>query len=98
MLLHVGGIVVYTHSSWVFDTSVQTKEGFSTLFAFCIVIRKILLVSVLGYVFYHNNPEYWNRHAFANSVDPDQMLQNGASDQGLHFLLYMQQYYRHQEV
>ena len=32
--------------------------------------------------------------AFANSVDPDQMPQNVASDQGLHFLPYIQQYFR----
>ena len=24
---------------------------------------------------YHNNPKYWDRQAFANSVDPDQMPQ-----------------------
>ena len=35
---------------------------------------------------YHNNPMYWNREAFANSVDPDQMPQNATSDQGLHYL------------
>ena len=35
---------------------------------------------------YHNNPKYWDRQAWANSVDPDQMLQNAASDQGLHCL------------
>ena len=33
--------------------------------------------------------------AFANSVDPAQMPQNVASDQGLHCLLYVQQYFRH---
>ena len=33
-----------------------------------------------------NNSKYWNRHALANSVDPDQMLQNAASDLGLHHL------------
>ena len=31
---------------------------------------------------------------FANSVDPDQMLWNTASDQGLHCLPYIQQYFR----
>ena len=31
---------------------------------------------------YRNNPKYWDRYAFANSVDPDQMLQNATSDQG----------------
>ena len=30
---------------------------------------------------YCNNPKYWDRSdAFANSVDPDQMPQNVASD------------------
>ena len=31
-------------------------------------------------------------------VDPDQMLQNAASDQGLHCLPHIQQYFRHIEV
>ena len=35
---------------------------------------------------YHNNPEYWDRQAWANRVDPDQMPNNTASDQGLHHL------------
>ena len=34
---------------------------------------------------------YWDRHARANSVDPDQMPQNAASDQGLHCLPHFQQ-------
>ena len=38
---------------------------------------------------YRNNLKYWD---CVNSVDPDQMLQNVASDQGLHCLLYIQQY------
>ena len=33
----------------------------------------------------------WDRQAWANSADPDQMLQN-ASDQGLHCLPLTQQY------
>ena len=33
---------------------------------------------------YHNNPKYWDRKAWANSVDPYQMLQNAASELGLH--------------
>ena len=36
--------------------------------------------------YYHNNPKYWDRQAWVNSVDPDQMPQNAASDQGLHRL------------
>ena len=35
---------------------------------------------------YLNNSKYWARQAFANSVDPDQMLQNVASDLGLQYL------------
>ena len=31
--------------------------------------------------------------AFANNVDPDQMLQNAASGLGLHCLPYTQQYF-----
>ena len=34
---------------------------------------------------YRNDPKYWDRQAWANSVDPDQMPQNVASDQGPHF-------------
>ena len=36
---------------------------------------------------YQNNPKYWDRQAWANSADPDQMPQNVASDLGLHCLL-----------
>ena len=50
-----------------------------------ICLREVFpMVSV--FMQYHNNPKYWNREAFANSVDPDQMPQNVASDQGLHCL------------
>ena len=31
---------------------------------------------------YHNSPKYWDRPAWTNNVDPDQMLQNAASNQG----------------
>ena len=34
----------------------------------------------------------------SNIVDPDQMLQYAASDQGLHCLLLTQQFYTHSEV
>ena len=44
---------------------------------------------------FSNNPKYWERNTFANSVDPDQMPQNAASDQGLHCLSYIQQYFRY---
>ena len=33
---------------------------------------------------YRNNPKYWDRQAWAHSVDPDRMPQNAASDQDLH--------------
>ena len=39
---------------------------------------------------YCNNPKYWDRQAWANSVDPDQMPQNVASDQGLQCLPLIQ--------
>ena len=44
---------------------------------------------------YRNNPKYWDRQAFTNSVDPDQMPQDAASDQDLHCLSYIQQFLRH---
>ena len=40
---------------------------------------------------YHNNPTYWDRQAYVNSIDPDLMPQNTASDQGLHCLPLIQQ-------
>ena len=43
---------------------------------------------------YHNNRKYWERQVFANSVDPDQMAQNAASDLSLDCLPYIQQYFR----
>ena len=36
--------------------------------------------------------KYSNREAWANCVDPDQMLQNSAFDQGLHGLPLIQQF------
>ena len=44
---------------------------------------------------YRNNPKYWDRQVLANSVDPDQMPQNAASDQGLHNLPLIQQYFKY---
>ena len=38
----------------------------------------------LNNIYTHNDPKYWDRTAFANSVDLDHMPQNVASDQGLH--------------
>ena len=35
---------------------------------------------------YHIYPKYSDRQAWANSTDPDQTLQNVASDQGEHWL------------
>ena len=40
---------------------------------------------------HRNNPKYWDRQAWTNSVDPDQTPQNAASDQGLHCLPLVQQ-------
>ena len=39
-------------------------------------------------------PKYLDRHAKANSLDPDQMLQNGVSDQGPHCLPLIQQCFK----
>ena len=36
-----------------------------------------------------NNPKYWHTQAFANSVDPDETLQNAVSHQDLHCLSYI---------
>ena len=38
---------------------------------------------------------YLDRQALANSVEPDQMPQNVASDQGLHCLMLFWYYFRH---
>ena len=37
--------------------------------------------------------KYSDRQAWANSVDPDQTPQNAASDQGLHCLKIIQQFF-----
>ena len=39
---------------------------------------------------YPNDPKYWDKQVWAYSVDPDQMLQNAASDQGRHCLPLIQ--------
>ena len=44
------------------------------------------LTESLGTVDYHDTSKCWDWQARANSVDPDQMLQNAASDLGLHCL------------
>ena len=41
---------------------------------------------------YHIYPEYWDGQTSANSVDSEQMLQNAASDQGLHCVQLVQQF------
>ena len=45
--------------------------------------------------YYRNNPKYWNRQAWANSVDPDQMPHSAASDLGLHCLPLIQETFKH---
>ena len=40
-----------------------------------------------------NNPKHWDRQVSAKSVDPDQMLQCVASDQGLHCLPLIQYFF-----
>ena len=44
---------------------------------------------------YHIYPKCLDRQACANSVDPDQMPQNVASDQGLHCFSLLQQLFGH---
>ena len=49
---------------------------------------------LLGYMAdYVRLTKYWDSKAFANSADPDQMLQNAVSDQGLHCLPYIEWYF-----
>ena len=44
---------------------------------------------------YLNNPKYWDRNAWENNVDPDQMLHSAASDLGLHCLPFIQQLFQY---
>ena len=60
----------------------------------------LMLISFMCHVsgidcYYHNNPKYWDSQVYENSADPDQMPQNAASDQGLHRLPLVQQYFKH---
>ena len=43
---------------------------------------------------YCNSPKCWDRQTLANSIDPDQMPQNLASDLHLHCQPLIQQYKR----
>ena len=40
------------------------------------------------YLRYSNNPKFWDRKAFANSVDLDQTSQNMVSDQSSLFAIH----------
>ena len=44
-----------------------------------------------GLSYYCNNPKYWDRHAWTNThcTDPDQKLQNAASEHVLHFATHL---------
>ena len=44
---------------------------------------------------YHNNPKYCDSQAWANSLDPNQILLNAATDQGPYFLLLIYKIFRH---
>ena len=48
--------------------------------------------TILPFPSYGIYSKYSDRQVWANSVDPDQMLQNAASDQGLHCLPLIQQF------
>ena len=70
--------LVQSHIWTLYKLSGQLKDSRSVelhcwLMSFCLVM-------------YRNSPNYWDRQALANSVDPDQTSQNAASDQGLHCL------------
>ena len=52
----------------------------------------MFLLFLKNYMDYCIYPKYWDRRACADSVDPDQMPQNAASDQGLHCLPLIQQF------
>ena len=62
----------------------------------CMYYKYVILVKVYCmvpiYIFYHKYP---NRLAWANSIDPDHTAQNVASDQGLHYLTLIQQFFKH---
>ena len=47
---------------------------------------------------YRTYSMYLNRQVWAINVDPDQTSQNAASDQGLHCLPLIQQFYTHSQV
>ena len=47
---------------------------------------KLILVDSNYIQSYCNNHKYWDRQAWANSVDPNQTSQIVASDQGLQYL------------
>ena len=54
-----------------------------------------ILLAYTGFIFcmwrgYYNNLKFWGRQARGKSVDPDQMMQNEESDQGLHCLTLVQ--------
>ena len=47
---------------------------------------------------YRTYSSYSDRQTLANSIDPDQTPQNAASDQGLHCLPVIQQFYKHSQA
>ena len=53
---------------------------------YCHIYHLIWSYTITLLKMYHNNPRYWGRLVWANSVDTDQTLQNKESDQGLHCL------------
>ena len=63
----------------------------STLFAYAILLET-LMYKVLGHLWYHVYPKHSDPQSWVNSVDPDLMPQNVASNQGLHSLPLIQQF------
>ena len=72
----------------------STKTYVVVLRKTCCGATKKYLAATLLMSTYGNNPKYWDRQAFANSADPDQTPQITASNQGLHCLPYIQQYFK----
>ena len=63
----------------------------STLFAIYLAVLETVTGNEIDY---HHKPKYWDTRGMS-SVDPDQMPQNEASDQGLYCLPLIQHYFRH---
>ena len=87
-------LYLYTWGSWLL---ILLLLQIFACFTRCLSDFFLHTKRVSGYLInseYHNNFKYRDRQARANSTDPDQMLQNAASDLGLHWLQLIQHYFR----